>query len=173
MSEGRLLMVELLGAVFTIILGSLLHFLYDWSGKWPPLAIFAAVNESVWEHMKIAFWPALIFAVMQFFLMGERPADFLFAKTVNFYLLAFLIPFLYYAYTALTGKNYLVVDILIFVVAAVIAHLVSYKLMAMNLPAEWNYYAVVPLMALLAAFSLFTLYPPHFELFQSPHSDLK
>ena len=42
----------------SILAGSALHFLYD---LWPnPLtAVFAPVNESVWEHLKLFFWPTL------------------------------------------------------------------------------------------------------------------
>ena len=34
-------------------LGALLHFLYELSGCNKVVAIFAAVNESTWEHIKI------------------------------------------------------------------------------------------------------------------------
>ncbi len=38
--------------------GVLLHFLYDWS---PNLlfAVLSPVRESVWEHLKLVFWPLL------------------------------------------------------------------------------------------------------------------
>ena len=34
--------------IVTMILGTLNHFLYDWSGKNPVIALFTPVNESVW-----------------------------------------------------------------------------------------------------------------------------
>ena len=42
----------------TALVGSGLHFLYTWS---PNLlfAILAPVRESVWEHLKLVFWPML------------------------------------------------------------------------------------------------------------------
>lgn len=36
-------------------LGALLHFLYELSGCNKVVAIFAAVNESTWKHIKIDF----------------------------------------------------------------------------------------------------------------------
>jgi hypothetical protein len=39
--------------------GCMLHFLYRWTGFWPPVAWLTAVNDSLWEHGKPAFWPAL------------------------------------------------------------------------------------------------------------------
>jgi hypothetical protein len=47
-----------------VLAGSALHFAFDWSGHWLPLALIAAVNESVWEPMKLAFWPAVTWAVL-------------------------------------------------------------------------------------------------------------
>ena len=46
------------GLVFTLAVlgGAALHFLYN---VWPnPLtAVLAPVNESVWEHLKLLYWP--------------------------------------------------------------------------------------------------------------------
>ena len=46
--------------IFIFIAGFLLHFLYTWSGELRVLAPFAAVNESVFEHGKLVFWPLCI-----------------------------------------------------------------------------------------------------------------
>ena len=45
--------------LLTVGVGTGLHFLHD---LWPvPLtAVFAPVNESVWEHLKLLFWPMLL-----------------------------------------------------------------------------------------------------------------
>jgi len=42
-------------AIIIGLVGSLLHFLFDWLGQWPPIGLISAVNESVWEHTKLAF----------------------------------------------------------------------------------------------------------------------
>lgn len=57
----RLFYWELAGALFTAALGTLLHFVYDWSGGWGAAAAFSAVNESTWEHMKLLFSPCSCF----------------------------------------------------------------------------------------------------------------
>lgn len=41
-------------------LGALLHFLYELSGCNKVVAIFAAVNESTWEHIKICLTPTIL-----------------------------------------------------------------------------------------------------------------
>lgn len=40
-------------------LGFLLHFLYGWLPT-PVTALFSPVRESLWEHVKIIFWPLLL-----------------------------------------------------------------------------------------------------------------
>jgi hypothetical protein len=57
-NNKSVLLFELVGIVFIIFLGSALHFTFEWSGNQPAVGIFSAVNESVWEHLKLAFWPA-------------------------------------------------------------------------------------------------------------------
>lgn len=45
--------------ILAAALGVLTHFLYDWS----PNVLFAAISpvrESVWEHLKLLYWPLLI-----------------------------------------------------------------------------------------------------------------
>ena len=57
---------ETIGVLFIVLAGSALHFVFEWTGYWRPVAWLAAVNESVWEHFKLAFWPSLFFAVVEY-----------------------------------------------------------------------------------------------------------
>ena len=58
------------GYTFSVVLGTLLHFVYDWT-KCAIFTPISAVNESTWEHMKILFFPCLFFAVFQYFFFKE------------------------------------------------------------------------------------------------------
>jgi len=44
--------------LITAIAGTLLHFVYDLLPSLPT-ALISPVNESIWEHVKIIFWPFL------------------------------------------------------------------------------------------------------------------
>ena len=46
------------------ILGTLFHFVYDWSGQMWFVGLFVPVNESTWEHMKLLFVPMLIYIML-------------------------------------------------------------------------------------------------------------
>ena len=43
----------------TALIGTGLHFLYDWM-PFQLVGMIAPVNESVWEHLKLLFWPFLL-----------------------------------------------------------------------------------------------------------------
>lgn len=47
-----------LACLMTIATGCALHFLFDWLPN-PLTAVFAPVNESIWEHLKLIYWPYL------------------------------------------------------------------------------------------------------------------
>lgn len=62
-----------IGILFVMLTGTLAHFLYDWSGKHAVVGLFSPVNESVWEHMKLLFFPMLLYSL---FLIGRLKGDF-------------------------------------------------------------------------------------------------
>lgn len=47
-----------MGWIGTVLLGIGLHALYAWRPI-PLLGLFSPVNESVWEHLKLLYWPFL------------------------------------------------------------------------------------------------------------------
>ena len=49
---------EIAGALTVLGVASALHFAFEWSNNFRLLAPFVPVNESIWEHLKMAFWPA-------------------------------------------------------------------------------------------------------------------
>lgn len=49
--------------VISSLVGTGMHFLYDIVPS-PLTAVFAPVNESVWEHLKLIFWPFLTAALV-------------------------------------------------------------------------------------------------------------
>ena len=72
----------------------------------------------------------------------------------------------FYGYTAIIGKEILLVDILIFLVAIVAGQLTSYKIMTLpKLPKYANRISLVFIILLALILMLFTFYPPHLPIF--------
>ena len=80
---GRVARWQLGGFLFVCAAGTALHFLYQWSGESVAAAPFAAVNESVWEHMKLLFWPMLLWAGAERAVLGGYSRGFWPAKALG------------------------------------------------------------------------------------------
>ena len=60
------------GIPFLFVIGALLHFAYDLLGECPVTGIFAPVNESVWEHLKLILWPVVLWWTVYFAAKGKK-----------------------------------------------------------------------------------------------------
>ena len=92
---------ELVGIAIISSVGSLLHFAFEWSGQLPPIGVFAAVNESVFEHLKLTYWPALLYAAIEYRLVRESANNFLVAKAAGIYLMPAVIIAIFYVLPSL------------------------------------------------------------------------
>ena len=165
----RALFFELAGIVFIIIFGSILHFTFEWTGHHAVIGVFSAVNESVWEHLKLGFWPALAFALLEFKYLKKSTTNFLFAKTIGIYVIPIVIIVIFYSYTALVDESILVIDILSFIIAVIVGQLVSYRLLTgKTLPYNLDRFSLIALILLGITFVIFTFYPPQLPMFQDP-----
>lgn len=143
------------------ILGSLLHFLFDWSNHNRVVALLSAVNESYWEHIKIAIWPVLLLQAVMFALGGYQFPAFIPAATVSLYSLPISMVGLIYHYKAIAKRNILWVDISVFFVIIALAQTV-FVLLLQQLAATTPTVIVSALFlaGLIVAFLRFTIHPP-------------
>ena len=167
---GRVARWQLGGFLFVCAAGTALHFLYQWSGESVAAAPFAAVNESVWEDMKLLFWPMLLWAGAERAVLGGYSRGFWPAKALGTLLGLALIPALYYTYTGALEVSVMWVDIAIFFVAAAAAFLAETRMLARDWRCRGGARAsaLVLLLLLSAAFVLCTFVPPRFPLFRDP-----
>ena len=120
-----------LSIIIIFSFGTLAHFLYDLSHENKILGLFTAVNESTWEHVKIAITPTLLWSLIDGYFYGEDPNYFT-AKLTSLTILAFFIPLVFYSYTCLSKKPILLIDILTFLAAIILAQLTFFAII--NLP---------------------------------------
>ncbi len=129
----------------------------------------SAVNESTWEHLKIAFWPALAFSVAEYIFLSPVPGNFVFGKAVGLAIIPLTIIIIFYSYTYILGRHYLVANIGLFFFAAAVGQTVSCWIISMPvLPNVLRLAGICLLAAMLVAFSLLTYFPPRFFLFKDP-----
>jgi hypothetical protein len=170
MTRKKILAWEMWGILFIFLVGALLHFVFELSGGLRLVAIIGGVNESVWEHLKIGFWPAFVWALIEFFVFGKRTKNFLIAKGVSFTSIALLITGIFYASRAM-GVESLAIDIANFFVSIAIAQTISYRLVLVQRGYKaLNIIGVILIVANLVAFSLLTYFPPKCPIFLDPIS---
>ena len=171
--KGKIPAWQMVGFIFTGILGTLLHFLFDWTGESVVAALFSAVNESIWEHMKLLFYPMVAFAMIEYFVWSREVAAFWCIKLLGILLSLALIPVLYYTYTGILGVNADWFNITIFFLAAGAGYYLETKLLQKGVSCPvpgWLAIGILCLMA--AAFTVFTFRPPEIPFFQDPQTGM-
>jgi len=164
--DKEVLIWQISGAIFIIIVGSLFHFLYGWSNNSPIVGLFVPVNESVWEHLKLCFWPLMIFSSVEYFFIRNRVNNFIFAIAFSALIFQLFIVVFFYAYTNIIGKNILFLDISSFIIGAFICQLVGYKIMMMRkLGKIFAYIGLSILIINALLFMIFTYYTPKLPIF--------
>lgn len=174
-NSSGLYRLELTGAAIMIFVGSVMHFAFAWVGYWPPFALIAAVNESIWEHLKLAFWPGVMWALLMPLPPNLSRSVVMSAKGISLAITAILIVVVFTSYTAILGHNLLFMDIGTFVVAIFAGQMVSAFLIARSRDLEtfilWPGFAILALQ--LLAYSVLTYFPPDHWLFIETRSGLR
>ena len=159
---------QLMGFAVTAFGGTILHFLYDWTGGALWVAPFSGVNESTWEHMKLLFFPMLGFAVVQSLFFPERE-DFWCVKLKGILRGLLLIPVIFYTYNGVIGRSPDWINIAIFFICAAVAFI--YETRQFNnetTVCRSKKHAIFLLLLLAALFILFTFKTPKIGIFKDP-----
>lgn len=172
--DEKLKKAMIAGIIFTMITGTLMHFIYDWSGQNCVVGIFGAVNESTWEHLKLLFWPMFFYCSAIYFFFGKKYENYLTAMLNGLSLGLIAIITIFYTYTGIVGTNYFLLDILTYVIAVIWSFSKMYYGIINGSEEDWvkiksnQSVAKLGLIALVAAFSMFTYYPPSLGIFLVP-----
>ena len=158
---------QVFSIIFTFILGTLLHFTYKISDQNNIVALFSSINESVWEHLKLLYFPMLLTTLIGYFYFKNTIPNFLCSKTIGILIaMAFTVIF-FYTYTGILGKNIAAIDISSFFIAVILGELVSYLLIVNNFKCN-KILAIIILLIIFISFIVFTYFPPNLGLFKDP-----
>lgn len=171
MKNKRFFISEAVGCGFIYAAAICLHFIFQWCGPGALTILFGAVNESVWEHVKIFSAAYAAWALLQLLWLQVEFRQYVVAKCVGLYLLMGGIIGIHYGCTLLTGRHIAWADILGAAVIVVLAQITSYRLTVGSRPLrEYFAPALCLLMLYYLMFFSFTIYPPRLELFRDPAS---
>lgn len=178
--------LEIFGFFFVSFAGTLLHFAYDFFDSNFIVGIFAPINESTFEHLKLLLYPMLFYAVFEYYLLKKNDfpclCQFVCAKTAGIITGLLSIIVLFYTYQGVLGHNADFVNILIFFLAVLGGFLVSYYFTThtiifsffhnQNAQKEKQnnhcFLCLSILTIIVILFIIFTISPPDIGLFHEP-----
>ena len=158
----------ILSIIVISIVGTVAHFIYELSDHNKIVGLFGAVNESTWEHIKIALTATILWSLVDGFMYGANPNYFL-AKLLSLLMIIFLMPVLFYGYQFLFKKDNTFINILIFYIVIICSQLLFYHFLKLN-PVNFfgQYLSCIGTFIVFGAYMTLTLMPLRNFLFQDP-----
>ncbi len=158
--------IYIYGFFFISIFGTLLHFLYDFSGNiiFSPIS---AVNESVWEHLKIAIMPTFLYAIIEYFKIYKKDKyNLFFSLLIKSLTIIFVITIGYYLYTFILNRHLLVIDVFLFYFSIFVAQIIGYKISRKEYNLHIEKVSKQLCIIVILLFVLFTYLPPNLDIFK-------
>ncbi len=154
------------GVIFTFVLGCLLHFVYGLSGNNYYVGFFSPVNESVWEHLKLAFYAWLIYGLICYPLLKDTTHNYWLALALGPLLANLFIIIFFYTYSGIMGHSTFILNILSFLIACVIAGYTFYKVLTLpDYGPCYNLLGFLFIISMIFLFAYFTYHPLDIPLF--------
>ncbi len=149
------MIIELLGFVFAIMVGTVGHFLYEKSNYNKVIGFLFSKNESTWEHMKLGITPIILWTIVELFTYNFN--NLFFAKFVSIIAFSLSLYILYYGYKKIVKRNILFLDILVFYISLFLATVVSINiLMNMGYGVLLNFLGFVGIIFILYLYKKFS-----------------
>lgn len=153
--------------LIAILLGFLNHFLYELSGGSAFAALCCPVNESVWEHLKLIFFPILTVSLLEYLIRRPDAVRFFYYRFLAVCCAMGATLTLFYTYTGIIGRSFLIIDILIFFISILTvfymdAFFYKIKIRKTSQAATFSLWIITSL-----CYFAFTCFPPDIPLFFS------
>lgn len=185
-AKKNLIIITVISIIAASVLGVFFHFAYDFFGKNPIAALFFPINESVWEHLKLLFFPMLLcLLLLSSFYPYKNKSCYVTGIAMGLIFGCISIIVLFYTATGIIGKNIDWLNIVIYFIAVIIAHLIFYYYASTPLNNTYSYLnrnsdkngsncngipvwiSIIAITALCVLFFIFSFYQPDIGLFQS------
>ncbi len=168
---NRLKKYTLFGIIFVLITGTLSHFVYEWTGKSPAAAPFFPINESTWEHMKLVFFPAVLYGIFMHLNLKKEFPCITSAVPAGILTGTLSVPVLFYTYTGILGFHTFVLDIAVFILSVLAVFAVIYFVTrSCRVSSSALLYTLTAIMA--AAFIVFSFRAPSLGIFSEPDTEI-
>lgn len=125
---------ELAGFFFAVVFGTIMHFGLELTGFSRLTAWFFPVNESPWEHLKLSFYPILIWGLIEYAFFSQEVRrgslrNFWYARLLGAFTAVMLVIISWSTQKAVLGKSKLVLDILLYYAGLLASSLICWRLL--------------------------------------------
>lgn len=152
--------------IFCLVIGSLLHFTYNLSGQWKLVGYFSAVNESIWEHTKLATFPLFFYSFSIFLINKGELNNYFIALPIALIVATLTVPIVFYSYNKIFNTSFFIFDIGIFCLACYLGCTVfKYILSKPTQPLGISITGLVVTLIIFYCFFKWTYNPPSYRLF--------
>ena len=162
------------GIPILFLIGSMMHFIYDFTGKFALIGAFAPVNESIWEHLKMLLIPMIcwwcIYYIVNVKKLYINKEKWFYANIISIISSMLVVISFYYTYTGALGIESLAIDIFSLFLGITVGQYLGLHIYKHS--NGINYFiSIFILILLIATFVLFTFNPPHLPIFRDGASD--
>lgn len=167
----KILKTETICFFIVLVVGSLFHFLFKLSNQNTLVALFSPINESIWEHLKMLWFPYIFTSFFEKkFIKSE---SFFFSKLCGGIVGIASIVIFFYTYSTIVGKHFLFMDIVCFILGVFLAFLTSYKIIEKQNEncKKFETVSIFLIIAVSILFFVFTFAPPKTEIFRDSTND--
>lgn len=153
--------------ILSLISGVFLHFVYNLSGENWLIGYIGTVNESIWEHTKLTVYPTATFLLIYMFRYNERLNNPFFAYGISLLVALVTVPILYILYINIFGTHSFIFDIIIFIIAIILAFITFRSLTYINqLPVSFEVLGIFIAVLIFILEIYFTYHPLDYWLFR-------
>ena len=161
---------NVIGFFIISIIGTLSHFVYEWTGKPYLIGLFFPVNESTWEHLKLLFFPSLIYFAVVYFTLKEKPKNYISATAISIIAGMLSIVVMFYTYQGVLGRNIDFLNILIYFLGVIMTVYIMQRILKTQSYSSGTANVISLFFLLLTAilFVSFSFNPPSLGIFLPP-----
>lgn len=156
------------GIIPLFMIGAVMHFLYNLTGKLWVVGLISPVNESIWEHTKMVVLPIILWWSLYYLVRGKKlninKDKWFTGGLISLITSIISIPMMYYFYTSAFGIELFWVDIIILLVAITLGQVLGLHVYKYSRGINASVVIVI-FIAIVIAYMLLTIYPIKIPIF--------
>lgn len=151
---------KIIGFFVVGVLGTLFHFAYDFFNRPLILSFMLPIDESIFEHLKLIFFPTIIYMLIDLKINKENRREYFISYIYNIFIANIITIVFFYTYYGMFGINVDFINIAIYFIA-----ILSIFINLSEITTISRTKAIILGIIMLASLIIFTYYKPNIPFF--------